>query len=152
MMGKALGALVVVVWAIAWACGSEDTTSVSAVSSSVASSSASQGGGGASVASSSSVGGCEAQCESMYGTGRSTLEALENCIYCEACFTLCEPEGYCPRGGREAGCSAMFSECAECAYSMCSWDFPSNSGVCIDEYLACDGSACIDLWSCLDAC
>src|SRR4030095_7304545 len=115
MMGAAIGVIVA-------ACGS-DTTTERVASSSVSSSSSQSSGGSTSVSSTASgVGGCEAQCESMYGAGRDELDALESCICCKACFTLCEPEGYCPSGGREGGCSTMFSDCAACAYSSCSWD------------------------------
>jgi hypothetical protein len=76
-----------------------------------------------------------------------------SCIYCEACFDLCQPEGYCPRGGREGGCSTEFVECSACAYSSCSWDFGAMTGVCITQYQACDASSqCLDLWGCLDEC
>jgi hypothetical protein len=101
------------------------------------------------------VGGCEANCEAMYGGGAEELAALEACIYCNACFELCEPEGYCPGGGDEGGCSAMFSGCLDCAYSTCSWNYDGSvfTGVCAVEYQACDGvEDCMNLWNCRDDC
>jgi hypothetical protein len=101
------------------------------------------------------IGGCSADCEAQYGDGAAALAALEACIYCEACFDLCEPQGYCPNGGIEGGCSAMFQECGACAYSACSWTFDGSSfsGVCAAPYQACDTHPnCNNLWSCRNGC
>jgi hypothetical protein len=89
----------------------------------------------------------------MYAGGVETFATFRQCIYCEACFDRCEPAGYCPRGGTEQGCSAMFGSCETCAYSECSWNFPAQSGECIREYSACDADEdCLSLWNCLDGC
>lgn len=144
-----------------WGCGS-DTVSTTSAASSTAAASTGGTGGGAGAGGAASTGGaggggsCEEQCNTLHPQAAVPLEALESCIYCNACYDLCDGGNatFCPNGGMEGGCSAMFNDCNTCAYSMCSWNFDgvNFTGVCATEYESCDAVDCLGLKSCLDAC
>jgi hypothetical protein len=145
--------------------GPSTTVSVSVVSST-----------GPSTTSSSSTGGggnpdCYNQCKNDHADGYIPYLAVVGCIYCGACYDLCEaelpsnmPSDPICNVGMETGCSAMFGSCGSCtndpAGFLCWSGYDGGGGEvdpnapCNAEYEGCflDSQDCIDLVQCYASC
>jgi hypothetical protein len=123
----------------------------------------------------SSTGGgdpdCFQKCKNDHANGVIPYLDLVGCIYCGACYELCEaelPEGH-PNDpicnvGMETGCSAGFGSCSECVndpagytcwsgYDQGSSEVDPNAP-CNAKYEGCflDSQDCIDLVQCYADC